>query len=412
MAKDVRFALGRADAREFYTRPIHPREANGKRRPGGGLGWSTSSFDAVAWDALDATLDGKGQMYKQWLCKQSSGFCGTQAMVSHWDSTRDDKCPDCGRRETASHLNLCSDPDRTQLLHEMVDQLQRWLNDSFTHPELAYWLPKYILLRGTRRLSSFPYLSPAMQKVAHSQDSIPWTSFMEGKLSKEIFHLQQHTLSSLPSRLTIADWSKRLISQILQILHAQWIFRNVSLHDAVQGYLRVKKRETVLQEVDRLSSVDPILLPEASRYLLEIDFSSLHRGTLEKQSYWLLAMKAAVRAGRRTVARSCNATAQQRRAAAYASSPRMVNGGGNPRTIMAVSMRAPLSRTTRELRRRQAYTVAGAAILWRVQPRLSVKFIWILAPVLPRPGGVLLPHLGSWNIEIPNGGARIEPLLP
>ena len=135
---------------------------------------------------------------------------------------------------------------------------------------------------------------------------------MEGKLSKEIFLLQKHTLSCSPSRLSIADWSKKLVSQILQISHAQCIFSNVLLHDTAEGYLRVKKRTEVLQEVDRLSQVDPILLPEGSKYLLEIDFSSLHRDSLETQSYWLLAMKAAVRAEQRTVARSRHATARQR----------------------------------------------------------------------------------------------------
>ena len=93
------------------------------------------------------------------------------------------------------------------------------------------------------------------------------------------------------------------------------------MHNAVQGYLRVKQCDTVLREVDRLSEVDPILLPTDSKYLLEIDFSSLHRDTLEKQSYWLLAMKAAVRAGQRTVSRSRHATSRQRRASASASPP-------------------------------------------------------------------------------------------
>ena len=59
----------------------------------------------------------------------------------------------------------------------------------------------------------------------------------------------------------------------------------------------MKRRETVLAEVDRLAEVDTILLPENSKYLLEIDFSSLRRDPLEKQSYWVLVMKAAVRAG-------------------------------------------------------------------------------------------------------------------
>ena len=161
---------------------------------------------------------------------------------------------------------------------------------------------------------------------------------MEGKLSKEIFLLQQHSLSCSPLRLTIADWSRHLISQVLQMSHAQWVFWNVSLHDAAQGYIRVQKQESIFQEVDRLAEIDPILLPE-------IDFSLLHRDTLERQSYWLLAMKAALKAGQRTVARSRHATARQRRASARASSPRQVNGGTNLRTIAAATMRGQSGRT-------------------------------------------------------------------
>jgi len=54
------------------------------------------------------------------------------------------------------------------------------------------------------------------------------------------------------------------------------------MQDTVQGYLRVKQRDTIIREVDRLSEVDPILLPTDNKYLLEIDFSLLHRDTLEK----------------------------------------------------------------------------------------------------------------------------------
>ena len=147
-----------------------------------------------------------------------------------------------------------------------------------------------------------------MQKVASSQDLIPWKDFMEGKISKDLFLLQHHSLSVSPSKLTIADWSKKLISQILQISHAQWIFRNVSLHDVNTGYKRVKQQTAVLAEVDRLSQLDPAALPEGSRYLLEIYFSSLQCYTSENQSYWLFAMRAAIKAGRRDSNRQHSAT--------------------------------------------------------------------------------------------------------
>ena len=40
-------------------------------------------------------------------------------------------------------------------------------------------------------------------------------------------------------------------------------------------------------------------IPEGSRYLLELDYSELYNSSFESQSYWVLAMKAARRAGRR-----------------------------------------------------------------------------------------------------------------
>ena len=88
VAKDVRFALARIEAERFYTSPSNPKDAMGKRKPGGGLDWSKQAFNAVAWEAFDATLDSKGQMYRLSLSKQSSGFCGMQVMVSHWDKGR------------------------------------------------------------------------------------------------------------------------------------------------------------------------------------------------------------------------------------------------------------------------------------------------------------------------------------
>ena len=116
-------------------------------------------------------------MYWQWLSKQLSGFCSTQQMVAHWGQTRDGNYPDCHRPEAASHICLCPNSDCTRLLKDMTAELTTWLNTNYTHPELVYWLPKYILLRGTARRTNFPHMSAEMAIVARSQDLIPWTSF-------------------------------------------------------------------------------------------------------------------------------------------------------------------------------------------------------------------------------------------
>ncbi len=48
-------------------------------------------------------------------------------------------------------------------------------------------------------------------------------------------------------------------------------------------------------------------IPAGSQYLLELDYSALFNASLERQSYWVLAMKSARRAGKR------DATASKRR---------------------------------------------------------------------------------------------------
>ena len=158
-------------------------------------------------------------MYKEWLTKQCPGFCGTQTMVAWWDTTRDGKCPNCGKPEDSAHLNVCSDREHTHLLNYMADNLGKWLASHHMHPSLLYWIPRYIKLRSSKKLGEFHnMLTPKMRVVVDCQDKIPWKSFLEGKVSKELFALQHSSLICPSSRLTIKDWATQFILQ-LQLLH-------------------------------------------------------------------------------------------------------------------------------------------------------------------------------------------------
>jgi len=289
VAKDMRYELGRKDAEQFYVEVLH---------------WPRAVFHSVAWEFRDACLDASSDNYRSWLAKQCSGFSGTQAMVSRWDSSRNDRCPNCERRENSKHLLVCPDFYRTKLLRDSVDDFDAWLERSYTDPDIRYWITRYILLRGTRKLSSFSQLPPSLTAFAKAQDAIGWRHFMEGKISRELFSLQSFYLACTPSLLTIASWAKQFVSHVLHITHSQWLFRNHTLHDDSQGYLKVRKRREILLEIAGLADSDPEELPPDSRYLLEIDFAALASGALEQQSYWLLAYKAArIAGGRRAMIR-------------------------------------------------------------------------------------------------------------
>jgi hypothetical protein len=99
----------------------------------------------------------KSDIYTIWRSKQHTGFCGTRVQVEKYSCLEcpDEKCPNCGRRETAANILICPNEDRTRLLADTTDDLSNWLNqDYLTDLELAYWIPKYILMRGDKPFAS------------------------------------------------------------------------------------------------------------------------------------------------------------------------------------------------------------------------------------------------------------------
>ncbi len=186
--------------------------------------WPNECFDEVDWEHLELALKNKADMYKVWRSKQTSGFCETQVMVGMYsgEALPDEQCPNCGRRELAAHLMLCPDKDRTRLLIENVDELSKWLDtDSRTDPELAYWIPIYILMQGDKPFLTMGYMSPKLKALAESQDCIGWKNFTKGHISTKFYEIQTFHLAMSSSYLNGSDWTKQFITKILQIMHSQ-----------------------------------------------------------------------------------------------------------------------------------------------------------------------------------------------
>jgi hypothetical protein len=133
------------------------------------------------------------------------------------------------------------DKDRTRLLIENADELEKWMEtDGCTDPELIYWIPKYILMRNDKSFSHMGHMSAKMRALAESQDKIGWRNFTEGYILCHFYSIQRFHLSMSSSYLNGSNWTKMFISKILQITHSQWMYRNISLHNKKHGYLRNK----------------------------------------------------------------------------------------------------------------------------------------------------------------------------
>ena len=125
---------------------------------------------------------------------------------------------------------------------------------------------------------------------------------MVGKVGVLLRPYQRDYLLSSPSMLTVDDWLRQFLTKVLHITHGQWIYRNVSRHHSKHGLLKDLERQSLLREIDKFLSVAPEDVPEDSRFLLEIDFQAIRTAATKSQSYWVHAMRAAVKAGQRVKA--------------------------------------------------------------------------------------------------------------
>jgi hypothetical protein len=294
-ATDLRFYLGKVEARRFFTKATLTRGTTNS----GGLGWSVARFDCVEWDILIDVIASKPEMYGIWLAKQTNGSCATRRNMSRILGTTDDRCPNClVSPEKSFHLNKCHDLGRTKLFETDVEELRIWMADN-TDLELRYWITHYLLLRGERTMSSLGDMSPWMEEIAYDFDLIGWEDILHGRLPRSL-HTHQIAHCRLRNiRLTGTDWMKKFTAKLLSISHSQWLYRNFSLHNKLKGHLHLSHQAAVLEEIANLATTSPEDIPEASRFLLEIDLINIDKSPLTQQEYWIAAMTAAISAGRR-----------------------------------------------------------------------------------------------------------------
>ena len=153
-------------------------------------------------------MKSKSDMYKLWRSKQHTGFCGTRVQVGKNSSLEcpDEKCPNCGCRETAVHILLCPNKDKMRLLTDTTNNLSGWLSqDGLTNFELACWIPKYILMQGDTAFASLRTISSRMRSLTSSQDKIGWRNFMEGCISTHFYFIQHYHLALSGSYLNGSD---------------------------------------------------------------------------------------------------------------------------------------------------------------------------------------------------------------
>jgi hypothetical protein len=119
-------------------------------------------------------------------------------------------------------------------------------------------------------LATLPPMSPAFWEEVESQDEIGWCKFLHGKVSTKIQKLQGAHCILAGININGHNWMKLFIQGLVKISHAQWLYRNFTLHHYAKLYLHQRTVNEISWEVELLAGTRPSDIPQESRYLLEI----------------------------------------------------------------------------------------------------------------------------------------------
>lgn len=218
-----------------------------------GLG---DTFDDVAWKHVHRTLHTVPKMFQFFACKQVFHVSATFDNLRK-QSNRAEKpsahCPSSGvAKEKGGHILLCSEEGRIEALNKFSDKLAETLVDAGTERDLIILILNYIREPSSMTMVDIcreHSLPDEYRRFAQSQDQIRWRRFLDGMISKELSTLvfERDVDGEIHS---ISNWMQNLITNLLELTHGMWIYRNVVVHDKLEGFL-CSARKRVASKGDR-----------------------------------------------------------------------------------------------------------------------------------------------------------------
>ncbi len=134
--------------------------------------------------------------------------------------------------------------------------------------------------------------------MATAQEAIGWRRFMEGMICKEIGWIQKAYAGLHGSRVSAKRWGVGLVTKLLEVTHGQWLYQNVQVHDRTSGSLATMRKEELQLEIEQQQELGTAGLLDEDCHLAECNLGNLESQSGERETYWLLAIKAARKAGR------------------------------------------------------------------------------------------------------------------
>jgi hypothetical protein len=142
-------------------------------------------------------------------------------------------CPRCGKFEDTHHVIQCSGSGAQEVWEQSLLQLEKWMSDRGTDPELASQLLAFLNSWHSQDIS------PRLSNYTIAQSLIGWHNAFEGWLAADISNAQQYFYSASRFLRTGRRWLIELIKKLWGIAWDMWEHRNGILHQQDNEIVRL-----------------------------------------------------------------------------------------------------------------------------------------------------------------------------
>ena len=235
-------------------------------------------------------------MFQVWACKQVWSIAGTNYETLQWLAVSP-LCPSCMQvPETCSHILHCSHAGWVEALQVTIKLLDQWMKQQGTDPDLRDCIYEYAMERGgitIEEICEENHYGQQYREMARAQDAIGWWRFMEG--------IQRMHMGQQASRLSAEKWGVGLVTKLLEVMHGQWLYHNIQVHNKISDTLVTLQKEKLQLEIERQQELGTTGLLDENCHLAECNLGDLEDSSGAKETYWLLAIRA-TREGSRLLA--------------------------------------------------------------------------------------------------------------
>ncbi len=213
-------------------------------------------FDVIDWRSVHDTLHNLPWLFQLWASKQVLGIAGTMKLLFHQDG-QSPLCPSCHEcDETCKHIAHCPEAGRASAFLQSAKEVEEWMDSTGTHPDVKLLLLRYLRGRGLitcLECANSLSLPPILREYATSQDMIGWDNFVMGMISNKLMAIQSTHFHTTGKLYRATRWIASFITHLLQVAHAQWIYRCVHVHDCNTGILILAHKADLLNQGNRAS---------------------------------------------------------------------------------------------------------------------------------------------------------------